>query len=220
MPPAAPVITATFDASRFDMHLVSLQKLRFTNREEKQIRLGTAFGVSLVVSLAVVAAADKSKISNVPLNLKVGLWRMTYTTERNGAAPASNVAPELLAKMTPEQRTRTEARLKARAAAQGVEIETKQYCLTQERLKKAIFNSEETRGCRRTMLASTAKLQQFHDECIEGGTKRSTDGRFEATDFDTVKGLLKVKNEGASSVTTNVEIAGKWIANDCGDTAQ
>ena len=183
------------------------------------MRLGTALGVSLVVSLA-LAAANKSQPSNAPLNVKVGLWQMTYTTERNGVTNVQAIAPGLLAKMTPDQRARTEARLRARAAAQGAQIEIRQYCLTQERLKKAIFNNEENQACHRTMVASTAKLQQFHDECIESGTKRTADGRFEAMDFDTVKGLLKVKTEGANPLTVNVEIGGKWISNDCGDTAQ
>ena len=184
------------------------------------MRLGTALGVSLVVSLALPAATDKSQLSNVPLNVKIGLWQMTYTTERNGVAVVHSIAPELLAKMTPEMRARTEARLKARAAAQGAQIETKQYCLTQDRLSKAIFNSEESQACQRTIVSSTAKMQQFHDECVESGIKRTADGRVEALDFDTLKGLVKMKTEGNNPLTTNVEIAGKWVGNDCGDAAQ
>jgi hypothetical protein len=178
------------------------------------MRLRAAAGVSLVVSLA-LAATDKSQ----PLNVKIGLWQMTYTTERNGVAVGQTIAPELLAKMTPDQRARTGARLRARAG-QGPRVETKQYCLTQERLKNAMFDSEQSKACQRTMLASTAKLQQFHEECFEAGTKRMADGRFEALDFDTMKGLLKVKVEGANPLTLNIEIAGRWISNDCGDSAQ
>jgi hypothetical protein len=173
--------------------------------------------MSLVLSLA-SPAADKSQPPQVLLSVKVGLWQMTYTTERNGVAVVHAVAPELLAKMTPEQRARTESRLKARAA-QGSQVETKQYCLTGERLRKAIFDSEENRTCRRTQVTSTTKLQQFHEECTDSGTKRSVDGRFEALDFDTMKGLLKVKAEGNNPYTINVEIAGKWIGEDCGDKA-
>ena len=92
------------------------------------MRLCTALGVSLVVSLA-FATTDKSRVLSVPLNLKLGLWQMTYTTAGDGVRPLQSIAPELLAKMTPEQRSRTEARLKARVSP-GSRIETKQYCLT------------------------------------------------------------------------------------------
>jgi hypothetical protein len=185
------------------------------------MRLRTALGVSLVVSVVSLAfaAADKSQSLHVPLNVKLGLWQMSYTTERNGTAPgAPGIAAGLLAKMTPEQRARTGARLRAKAAA-GPHIETKQYCVTADRLKLAIFNNEEIQSCQRTMLTSSATLQQFHDECVASGTKRTAEGRFEALDFDTMKGLLKIKAEGTNPFTMSVEIAGRWVANDCGDSA-
>ena len=70
------------------------------------------------------------------------------------------------------------------------------------------------------MLASTPKLQQFHEECIESGTKRMADGHFEALDFDTMKGSIKIKTDGANPLALYVEIAGRRISNDCGDTAK
>jgi hypothetical protein len=167
------------------------------------------------MSLASVSATDKTQ----PLNVKVGLWQMTYTTEGSGPLSTQTIPPELLAKMTPEQRIRTEARLRARAA-QGPHTENKQYCLTEERLKKSIFESAESPTCQRTMTASTAKLQQFHEECTDSGIKRIEDGRFEALDADTMKGSIKVKSEGSNPSTMSAEIIGKWMANDCGGTAQ
>ena len=130
------------------------------------MRFRIAVGVSLVVSLA-FATTDRKQVVNVPLNVRVGLWRMTYTTEHSGPTTAPLIAPELLAKMSPEQRARTEARLKARAI-QGAQVETRQYCVTEERLKKAAFDVPETAAaCPRTLLISTPKVQQFRDECAE-----------------------------------------------------
>jgi hypothetical protein len=205
---------ATLEASRFDMNLVSLQNLRSNSRGNTRMRLRTALSVSLVVSLA-LAATEK----NEPLNVKVGLWQMTYRTERNGTAVVQSIAPELLAKVTPEQRNRTEARLRARAA-QGLHVESRQYCLTEEWLRNAAFELEPGQACQRSTVTSTAKLQQSHEECIESGAKRSEEGRFEALDSDTLKGLLKVKAEGNAAFTMNMEIAGRWIGSDCGETAQ
>jgi hypothetical protein len=182
------------------------------------MRLRTALGVSLFVSLALVAA-DKNQMLNVPLNVKVGLWQMTYTSDGNGVAVPQTIPRGLLAKMSPEQRARTAARLKARAAL-GPRTETRQYCLTQDRLKKAIFNNEEIQTCQRTIVASSAKLQTFHEECFQSGTKRTAEGRFEALDYHTLKGILKIKSQGGNPLTANIAIAGKWIGNDCGDRAQ
>ena len=183
------------------------------------MRLCTALGVSLVVSLA-FATTDKSRVLSVPLNLKLGLWQMTYTTAGDGVLPLQSIAPELLAKMTPEQRSRTEARLKARIPP-GSRIETKQYCLTEEKLKKAIFNSAyEIQNCRRTVLNSTPKLQQFHEECLENGSTRTSDARFEALELGKLKGSIKVKSDGAAAYAMNVEIEGRWMAADCGNAQQ
>lgn len=183
------------------------------------MRLQRTAAVSLLLSLASVAA-DKAPVVNVPLTIKVGLWQMTYTTDKNGVPVVHAVPPELLAKMTPEQRAKTEARLKAKAT-QGAQVEKREYCLTEDRLKNTVFDpTNSNASCQRTTIVSTGKLQQFHEECADGGSKRTIEGRFESVDADTVKGSLKVKSEGASAYTMNVEIAGRWIAADCGNEAQ
>jgi hypothetical protein len=179
------------------------------------MKLSTAIGVFLVVPLT-LGASDKIQ----PLNIRLGLWQMTYTTERNGGIAAHTIRPELLAKMTPQQRARTKARLKAKAE-QGPQVATKQYCLTEEKLKNATFSSEDSRSCRRTMIASTVKIQQFHEECTDGKTKRTADGRFESSQPEALKGSLQVKStaEDAKGVSTKMAIAGKWLANSCGTLA-
>ena len=186
------------------------------------MRVTTALAAVLVGMSLAFAVAEKPPLLNVPLNIKVGLWQMTYTSERNGVAVVHSITPELLAKMSPEQRAKSEARLKARAA-QGSQVETRQFCLTEERLKKSVFdnNAEANQtACQRIVLASTTKLQQFRDECNEGRVKRTVDGHFEAVDPDTVRGSLKVKAEGNNPSLLNTEIAGKWIGADCGSEAQ
>lgn len=185
------------------------------------MRVRTAIGACLASFWALsMAAGDKSQVLSVPLNLKVGLWQMTYTTERNGVAVVHPIAPGLLARMTPEQRAKTGARLKARAA-QGTQVETRQYCMTDERLKNTNFElSEMGQVCPRTVLTSTPALQQFREECAANANKRTVDGYFEAVDPDTIKGSLKVKSEGSNAYTMSVEIGGRWIAADCGKEAQ
>lgn len=191
------------------------------------MRLRTAFGVSrrrallaFAASLALVAAAaEKNQVLVVPLNVKMGLWQMTYTTERNGTFVVHSVAPELLAKMRPEQRARTAARLKARAN-QGSQVETRHFCMTEQALKTVVFDTGEGGGaCERTVLASGPQMQQFHEECGEGSAKRMVEGHVEAVDADTLKGSVRTKFDGANGATTNVEFAGRWVAADCGNAA-
>ncbi len=183
------------------------------------MRLCRTVGVVLLLSFGIVAA-DKTPVFSVPLSIKVGLWHMTYTTDRNGIAVTHSFPPELLAKMTPEQRAKTEARLKAKAT-QGAQAENREYCLTEERLRNAVFDPTSSGvACQRTVIVSTGKVQQFHEECADGSSKRSIDGHFEGVDTDTMRGSLKVKSEGPSVYTMNIEIAGRWIAADCGNEAQ
>jgi hypothetical protein len=57
-------------------------------------------GIVLLLSLTVMAA-DKIQ----PLNVKLGLWETTHTTTTSGQMP---IPPEMLAKLTPEQRAKME----------------------------------------------------------------------------------------------------------------
>jgi hypothetical protein len=171
----------------------------------KSSLIGALINVSLAVS-----AADKTQ----PLNLRLGLWQMTYTTDRSSAV---SIPPELLAKLTPEQRARTEARLKARAA-RGPHIDTKRFCLTEEKLNKAIFDENDNQSCQRTIVASSSRVLQFKQECAAADAKRTFDGRIEALDPETLKGSLKANSTGNSANVT--DLLGRWIGADCGDAAQ
>jgi hypothetical protein len=141
---------------------------------------------------------------------------MTYTMEGGAAV---SIPRSLLAKMTPEQRARTEAKLKARAA-QRPRIETKRFCLTEEKLNKAILDDQDSKSCRRTIVASTPTLLQFREECAGGDLKRTADARFEALDVETMKGSMKADSTGTNTLHMNVDLAGKWIGADCGDAAR
>jgi len=174
------------------------------------MRLKSSIGIGIVVSLA-LSAADKTQ----PLNLRLGLWQMTYTSDRSGTV---SIPPELLAKLSPEQRARTEARLKARAA-QGPRTDAKRFCLTEAKLNKAVFDENDNKSCQRTIVASNSKVLQFRQECAVADTKRTFDGRIEALDPETVKGSLKA-NLGGHNAPSTTELAGKWVGADCGDAAQ
>lgn len=173
----------------------------------------TALGTGLIVP-CILVSADKAQ----PLNVKLGLWEMTGTGDSNSGPSQSSIAPGLLAKMTPEQRARAEAKLKARAA-QTPRIDTKRFCLTQERLDSGALSGESNNLCQRVIVNSTSKAVQVREECEDNGVKRTLDGHFEALDPEAMKGSLKIKVGGNNTKMVNVEVAMKWIGADCGDTA-
>ncbi len=103
-------------------------------------------GLVLLLSAA-VWAADKIQ----PLNVKTGLWETTRTTTTSGQMP---IPPELLARLTPEQRAKMEERMKANSA-EKTRASTSKSCMTKEKLEKAPF-SDEQKNCTRTIVRSTS----------------------------------------------------------------
>jgi Protein of unknown function (DUF3617) len=165
---------------------------------------------SVVCLLVGVVLTAETKMQ--PLNLKLGLWRMTYTYK---SASATTVPPNLLAKMTPAQRARMEAKRKARAL-QGPRIETEQFCLTQDKLNNDAFERENGKSCQRTVLTSTGKVQEFRDECGGGRIESTIESRIEALDATDLKGSFQFKAGGSYAPNSTIEISGKWVAAECG----
>jgi hypothetical protein len=166
-----------------------------------------AVGVCSTLAL-VLAAGNQSQ----QLNVKLGLWQITYKQQTDSA---TTIAPELLARMTPQKRARMEKKLKARAA-QGPRVDTKQVCVTQETLEKAAFNGEDRKACERTVISSTSKVQEFREECNSNGMKTFVEARLEAANAGDLRGLIQVKGSENYGIDTNTELSGKWLAADCG----
>ena len=101
----------------------------------------------VMLSSVAVWAADKLQ----PLNVKTGLWETTTTRITSGEIP---IPAEMLARLTPEQRARMEARMKANSA-EKTKTNTSKSCMTKEKLEKAPF-SDEQKECTRTIVTSTS----------------------------------------------------------------
>src|SRR5215471_1665648 len=85
-------------------------------------------------------AADKMQ----RLNVKTGLWEVTTTMSTQGETP---VPAELLQRLTPEQRARMEARMKAQPAGRS-RTTTEKNCLTEEDLAKGdSFSKNPNQEC-------------------------------------------------------------------------
>jgi hypothetical protein len=167
--------------------------------------IAAALGVSFT---APVASAQK-------IDVKLGLWEVTTTTETNGMPPMPAID---MSKMPPEARARIEAAMKARQA-KGPRTQTHRNCLTQEKLDKDLFKDENEQDatCKRTVVSRTSTSQDIKIEC-SGRMKMTGEARFTATSRESVNGSFKIMSgDGANNMTINSTISAKWLGPACGD---
>ncbi len=149
-----------------------------------------------------------------PLDVKLGLWETTVTHESSGAPP---IPPEMLAKISPEQRAKMEAMWKARQA-QGPQTETRKSCLTKEQLDKAAWLDTKEENCTKTVVSSTAHHLEAKLECTRGGAKQSGTLTVDAVDSTSAKGVVHmVMTGGGNTMNANSTFTSKWLGAACGD---
>lgn len=151
----------------------------------------------------------------VPLNVKEGLWEVTVVHSMTGMPTSSmaNIPPDVLAKMTPQQRAQVENMMGGKPTT-----DVRKECVTKEKLaKNAAFSN--TRGeCTRTVVSSSGRKVEAKFHCEE---KQSvSDGNFvmEALDSDNVKGTMHMAATGSGhNMTMDMTITSKYLGQDCGD---
>jgi hypothetical protein len=175
--------------------------------------LGTRTRNLFVCLTASVTAAAATVVAQTPaLNVKLGLWEITSTGQSSGAPPFDT------SKMTPEQRARVEAVMKARGGAISQPPRATRTCITKEKLANNGFQEGDAdSSCKRTLVTNTATALEMKIEC--GGERpRTTQARFDASSPDNVKGNVKVTITGSSGQSViDVGLVGKWLGASCGD---
>jgi hypothetical protein len=169
----------------------------------KLLRLG-----SLALAVACVAqAADYVKP-----NIKPGLWEVTHTPQVKGQMP---IPEDQLAKMTPEQRERVQAAMKAGMAKAHVYKE----CMTPEKIARALDldrGSQDT-SCKRAIVTSSETELRLHDECTRTNGKSVTDVHVQIEGATRLTGAVDVvMSSGGKTMTVNSKLSGKWLSTDCG----
>jgi hypothetical protein len=159
---------------------------------------------------ATVWAADFT-----PLNVKTGEWEVTMTGESTGQLP---IPQAMLDKLTPEQRAKMEAAMKARGGP-GARPTVRKSCLRKEKLDKPFGDDEERKSCKQTIVTSSATKQEIHLECAQGGGQQTGTFKLEAVDSGTVKGVMQMtaSNEGRS-MNMNYDYSAKWLGPVCSET--
>lgn len=165
-----------------------------------------------LIFTTVIAAWAAEKIQ--PLNVKLGLWENTMTMTTSGQMP---IPSEYLSKLTPEQRARIEARMKAQSAGSSRATTTKS-CLTQEELDRDYAPGLDKKKCSFTILSSTSSKVVAKLDCAEQEMKYGGMIEFDAISPENVKGSGHITATGANhTMNSSYTITSKWIGADCGN---
>ena len=171
----------------------------------------------ILVVMAFLTPLAGWAVDPVPMDVKLGLWESTVTIQIGMPA----LPPELLAKMTPEQRAKMEAARQGRGAGNSRTDSTK-HCVTKETLSQMLsFGDNRAQNCKKTLVGSTSTKQVIHVECTTAATPSTGDLQFEAVNPETIKGSMVMKaGQGGRGMSNKMEFTSKWLGADCSDAGQ
>jgi hypothetical protein len=117
--------------------------------------------------------------------------------------------------MSPEQRARVEAALKARGG-QPAHTNTYKSCLTKDQLQKTPFADKQ--NCTETLISSSAQEAEVSFECTMEEAKGSGTMKIEVQSDESVQGSGHgTVTMGGHTMNTDWKMTGKWIQSSCGD---
>ncbi len=169
----------------------------------KLVTLAIGSGCLIGASVASTALAAN-------LDVRTGLWEMTSVGEATGMPP---VPPEVLAKMTPEQRAKMQE-----AMGQASKPTVNRVCVSEKTLQKGFnFQQPKEANCKRDVLKDSSSQIDVHMECT-GDTKMNGTFHLEALNRQTLHGNFNlVMNRDTNTMTMKRTMDGKWLGSDCGN---
>jgi hypothetical protein len=164
------------------------------------------FGL-MVLMCAAAFAADVA-----PLDVKAGEWETTVNTQGAGAIAAAAIPPDVLSKMSPDQRAKVEAALKQ---ANQPKTTVSRKCVKKEDLSKPLTLGNN-RTCKETLVDSSRTKQEVHVDCDDKGGKVSGTVRVEALSSENIKVDMQftVAMNGQTMSMNNTATA-KWLGAAC-----
>jgi hypothetical protein len=163
--------------------------------------LGTTAIIAGLAATLVAQGAPK-------INVKMGLWEVTSTTNMTGNVPMPDTS-----KMTPEQAAALQA---AMGGMMGPHTTTVKECLTQEKFNQGMLTDQK--NCKTTITTNTATVLEVQMACDQGrgGTMNGV-MHFEAPSPDVMAGTFKGTSAmGTQTMNITGTYAGKWTSADCG----
>jgi uncharacterized protein DUF3617 len=143
-----------------------------------------------------------------PLNIKVGLWEVTYTRNSSGEMP---IPAEYASRLTPEQRARMEAAMKNNANS----THTYKSCVKKEDVNGSLLKSKD-RDCDVTILKSTSTELDGKMACNVEGMRGDGTMNMHVVDSEHTKGVTHMTMTGnGHTFNSDATLSGKWIGSDC-----
>ncbi len=159
----------------------------------------------LVCAASLFAASASAK----PLDVKVGLWEITLTTQMSGELPFDT------SKLSPEQ----QAQLRAMLQAQGNRTHTYKSCLTRKQLEEdpAAEPPEAGEKCTTKIVTQTSKHWSGTRVCTGNGRRREFDIDMRALSRERAQGTVKVVlSRGGHTTRVNDTMSSRWLSSNCG----
>jgi hypothetical protein len=178
------------------------------------IILTMRFSIGLTMLLCASACSSLWAADLHALDVKAGQWETTTTGQMTGA-PA--IPPDVLAKLTPEQRAKIESAMGARGAKPMVSTS----CRTKEKLAEAWTTGQQTqKSCTTTLTGSSSSAQEVHMECNQNGTKSSGTVKVEVVDSEHIRGSFQMTTatDGNHPMSMNYSFTSKWLGAACTET--
>src|SRR5262245_57582407 len=197
--------------TRMPVGLYSPRSERILTMKIRAILMSSSFVLIALLLAFATAAAQAGK--PLALNVKLGLWEMTTSTQMSGMPPIGRPSD----KMTPEQKAQLDTAMKA-AAEEAAKPQTLRTCLTKDKLEKSLFQ-DGSQSCKQTVVTNTATVVEVKIECADrtGQPATSGDFRFEALTPESVKGSGSMTMMGPSKMSSKVTMTAKWLGASCGD---
>jgi Protein of unknown function (DUF3617) len=166
----------------------------------------------VAIAVMVLSSAAWAQDKLQPLNVKTGLWESTSSSTRSGQMP---MPAELLAKLSPEQRAKFEARMKANSAPKTNTF-TNKSCETKEKLAEQPFN--DRKECKQTVVTSTGNSAEIKVSCQFDDISSTGTMKIDVLNSESVKGSGQMTSNGGGHVmTVNTTFSAKWLGPSCGD---
>ena len=169
---------------------------------------------TLIAAMLGIVALGQTSPTYQPLAVKTGTWESKLVITQSGQLP---IPEDKLARLTPEQRAKIEAAMRARMNGQPT-TRTFQSCLTSDELAKgAVFNPDKDQ-CTQKVLNSTSSAVEVQINCQQPEMQTSDHLTFTAVDSGNVTGTgTTTINGGGRTMTSNSQFSSKWISSTCSD---
>jgi hypothetical protein len=122
------------------------------------------------------------------------------------------IPPEVLAKMSQQQRARIEATMKGAASKP---TGNKQR-VTKDDLSSPVWARRTSESCKYTVVTFNRSQQDIRVECSHGNEKEVGTIKIEAVNSETIKGTIQVNSANPGRrLNINSTFTGKWIGSSC-----